>query len=60
MAGSDWPVCLLASSYSQWFDTLRSLIQPLSSSEKDMILGSVATKVYSLANERAADASSTE
>jgi L-fuconolactonase len=60
MAGSDWPVCLLASSYSQWFDTLRSLIQPLSSPEKDMILGSVATKVYSLANERAADASSTE
>jgi L-fuconolactonase len=60
MAGSDWPVCLLATTYGKWFDTLRSLIQPLSSREKDMILGSVATKVYSLANERKADASSAE
>jgi L-fuconolactonase len=58
MAGSDWPVCLLSSSYGKWFDTLRELIDPLSTSEKEEILGSVATKVYSLqAIERTADAS---
>lgn len=61
MAGSDWPVCLLASSYTKWFDTVRELIEPLSTPEKDLILGSVATRAYSLrAIERTADASSVE
>ena len=48
MAGSDWPVSLLASTYAQWFNTLREFLLPLSTSEKDLILGGVATKVYSL------------
>lgn len=48
MAGSDWPVCLLASSYGKWFDAVRDLVEPLSASEKELILGGVAAKVYSL------------
>ncbi|MGA2095296.1 MAG: amidohydrolase family protein [Candidatus Acidiferrum sp.] len=54
MAGSDWPVCLLASTYVQWFDTLRDLLRPLSTSEKDLIFGGVAAKVYSLGKPAAA------
>ncbi len=48
MAGSDWPVCLLAATYQTWFSTLREFISKLSSAEQDMILGGVATEVYSL------------
>jgi L-fuconolactonase len=48
MAGSDWPVCLLAATYQTWFSTLREFISRLSVAEQDMILGGVATEVYSL------------
>lgn len=48
MAGSDWPVCLLASSHERWFSTLQDFLQPLSLPEKQMILGGVASQVYSL------------
>ncbi len=48
LAGSDWPVCLLASTYQTWFSTLREFISPLSSAEQEMILGGVASEVYSL------------
>lgn len=46
MAGSDWPVCLLATSYERWFSTLRELIQKLSEHEQDAILGGTAAEVY--------------
>jgi L-fuconolactonase len=48
MAGSDWPVCLLAATYQNWFSTLQKFIQRLSTAEQEMILGGVATEVYSL------------
>ena len=48
MAGSDWPVCLLAATPRTWFRTLVGLLQSLSLPEQDMILGSVAKQVYSL------------
>ena len=48
MAGSDWPVCLLATTPKKWFCTLGELIRPLSVSEQEMILGGVATEVYAL------------
>jgi L-fuconolactonase len=48
MAGSDWPVCLLATTHQNWFSTLRKFISPLSVAEQDSILGGVATRVYSL------------
>src|SRR5208337_4632929 len=48
MAGSDWPVCLLATTYQNWFSTLREFISSLSSTDQEMILGGVARGVYSL------------
>lgn len=48
MAGSDWPVCLLAATHQKWFSTLREFMSPLSAAEQDMILGGVAAHVYSL------------
>jgi L-fuconolactonase len=48
MAGSDWPVCLLAASYSRWWTTLQGLLRPLSTAEQDLIFGGVANSVYSL------------
>jgi L-fuconolactonase len=48
MAGSDWPVCLLATTHQHWFSTLQDFIEPLSAAEQELILGGVATKVYSL------------
>ncbi len=48
MAGSDWPVCLLAATYQTWFSTLREFISPFPVAEQDMILGGVASEVYSL------------
>jgi L-fuconolactonase len=49
MAGSDWPVCLLATAYQTWFSTVEEFIRPLSIAEREMILGGVASEVYSLA-----------
>ncbi len=49
MAGSDWPVCLLATTYQAWFSTVEDFIRPLSLAEREMILGGVASDVYSLA-----------
>jgi L-fuconolactonase len=51
MTGSDWPVCLLATTYQTWFSTLCEFISPLSGAEQEMILGGVASEVYSLSEE---------
>ena len=48
MAGSDWPVCLLASSYSNWFHALRTLLGNLSATDQDRIFGGTAIEVYRL------------
>jgi L-fuconolactonase len=48
MFGSDWPVCLLASSYKKWFQTTQDLITGLSLSEKELVFGGVAARIYSL------------
>jgi L-fuconolactonase len=48
MAGSDWPVCLLASTNERWFRTLEELTAQLSANEKALIFGGVATDVYQL------------
>ena len=48
MVGSDWPVCLLATTYGEWFDTVGRLISPLSATEKERILGGTAIEVYRL------------
>ncbi len=48
MFGSDWPVVLLASEYSLWADTVRSLAAKLSAEERDALFRGTATSVYKL------------
>lgn len=46
MFGSDWPVCLLRSTYSVWVDAVSSFISPLTTSEQAAIMGGNAASVY--------------
>ncbi len=48
MAGSDWPVCLVATGYARWFDTLRTYFAAFSQDERDAIFGATAIHVYQL------------
>lgn len=48
MFGSDWPVCRLATTYSDWLGTVQELIGSLSTAERAAILGGTATRVYGL------------
>jgi L-fuconolactonase len=48
LAGSDWPVCLVASGYKQWWDVLRAYFAGFSESESDLIFGGTAAAVYRL------------
>ena len=46
MFGSDWPVCLVASEYDQWLNTVKDFIKQLSKNEQELILGGNARRVY--------------
>jgi L-fuconolactonase len=48
MAGSDWPVSLLATTYAQWFGVLESYFAGFSESERAAIFGGTAIEVYGL------------
>lgn len=48
MFGSDWPVCLLASSYLKWYQIISNFIKPLSPDEQDRIMGSTAVEAYGI------------
>ena len=48
--GSDWPVCLLASSYAEHLEVLERLIGGLAADERAAIMGGTATRVYRLAD----------
>jgi L-fuconolactonase len=48
MAGSDWPVCLVASSYSRWWDVLARYFVDFSESETRRIFGENAVVFYRL------------
>jgi L-fuconolactonase len=48
MAGSDWPVCLLATTYEGWFAALHRMLPSLSVAETANIFGGVASQVYRL------------
>jgi L-fuconolactonase len=50
MAGSDWPVCLLASGYAQWWQVLRNYFADFSDAERANIFGATATRIYNLEN----------
>jgi len=46
--GSDWPVCLVATSYKNWMELLLKSISQLSESEKAKIMGGNAVRIYQL------------
>jgi L-fuconolactonase len=48
MAGSDWPVCLLATGYAQWWQLLQNYFEDFSQNEKANIFGATAIKFYNL------------
>jgi L-fuconolactonase len=48
MAGSDWPVCLLAASYDQVFDAAEQMISGLTDAERTQVFANTAARVYRL------------
>jgi L-fuconolactonase len=48
MFGSDWPVCLLASSYQRWVDTLGELLDGQDGADQESVWGETARRVYRL------------
>jgi L-fuconolactonase len=48
MAGSDWPVCLVATSYARWWQVLRDYCADFSEDERAQIFGATATRIYNL------------
>lgn len=48
MAGSDWPVCLVASEYSRWWTVLREWMEDFDDDQRTMILGETARRIYQL------------
>ncbi|MET7709945.1 amidohydrolase family protein [Micromonospora sp. NPDC005413] len=49
MFGSDWPVCLLATSYTRWVEVLADLLDPLRDDERAAIWRQTARRAYRLA-----------
>jgi len=49
MLGSDWPVCLVATQYADWFALLRRVIARFSVAEQQSILSGTAREAYSIA-----------
>jgi L-fuconolactonase len=50
MAGSDWPVCLVASEYGRWWHVLRNYFAGYSESEQAQIFGATSIRTYGLAD----------
>ena len=48
IAGSDWPVCLVACGYKRWWQIQRQWAATLSSTEQEQFLGLNAVKAYGL------------
>jgi L-fuconolactonase len=48
MAGSDWPVCLLATGYAEWWQVLRNYFADFSDDQRADIFGATATRIYNL------------
>jgi L-fuconolactonase len=49
MFGSDWPVCLIAADYRRVLDLVADLTGSLTSTERELVLGGTARRVYRLA-----------
>ena len=48
MAGSDWPVCLVASGYAEWWEWMEAYVARLSETERRQVLGETAREFYGL------------
>ena len=48
MFGSDWPVCLAATGYKRWVDTVREWAKPLGEDERERLMGGTAIEAYGL------------
>jgi len=48
LAGSDWPVCLVAGNYTQWWRTLREYFEPFTAQERSSVFGHNAWNIYQL------------
>jgi L-fuconolactonase len=48
MFGSDWPVCLLRSSYADWTGAARNLAADLGTDERTALFGHTASRLYGL------------
>ncbi len=48
MYGSDWPVCLVASSYKRWLQTVKDYFASYSAEEQEKVFSSNAMKFYQL------------
>lgn len=48
MFGSDWPVCLLATTYQRWIDTVGELLVECDEQQRDAIWRRTARRVYRL------------
>ena len=48
IAGSDWPVCLVATSYTQWWNTLHNYFEDFTEDERAKIFGTTAIRTYDL------------
>jgi L-fuconolactonase len=48
MFGSDWPVCLVAATYTRWSRFMESCVTGLTHQERGHILGGTATRFYRL------------
>jgi L-fuconolactonase len=47
--GSDWPVCRVATTYSDWVRTVERFAQSLSEDERKALFHSNAVRAYNLA-----------
>ena len=48
MFGSDWPVCLLAATYTKWLSIVENVLSRLSESEQKQIWSATAEEAYRL------------
>ena len=48
MFGSDWPVCLLGASYSQWLETVFAAVEGASEAEREHLFCATAARFYRL------------
>jgi len=51
MFGSDWPVCLLATMYQRWIETVSELLTPCDEQQRHEIWRGTARRVYRLESE---------